>query len=52
VPRSGKGVLTKVPLASPEEASIFSLAAITRSDPSDDMVIVYLVDLDDHKERP
>jgi hypothetical protein len=38
--------------ASPYEASIFSLAVNSMEDASDDMVIAYLVDLDDQDDRP
>jgi len=37
--------------AAPHEATIFSLAANSMEDASDDMVIAYLVDLDDQEER-
>jgi hypothetical protein len=47
--RTSKSKLS-VRLASPDEASIFSLAANTMEDASDDMVLVYLVNLDGEED--
>jgi hypothetical protein len=38
-----------VRLASPDEATVFALVA-SKAKPSEDMVLAYLVDLDDRKE--
>jgi hypothetical protein len=48
--RTAKSKLT-VRTASPDEATIFRLVA-NAEDPSDDMVIAYLVKLDGQEDRP
>jgi hypothetical protein len=49
--RTSESALSVRP-ASPYEASIFSLVASRKDEPPDDMVIAYLVDLDDQEDRP
>jgi hypothetical protein len=48
--RTAKSKLS-VRLASPDEATVFALVA-NKTNPSEDMVLAYLVDLDGQEHRP